>query len=112
MQERQLPIRVAYKIRSELFFFSSRRRHTRLTCDWSSTCALPIFDAARVDAGDRQQLAAAVDERDVARADGAAHAHAWRIEAPTHVELGVDAGLQVASNGNVGLELRDRKSVV
>src|SRR5690242_21547753 len=24
------------------FFFSSRRRHTRLTCDWSSTCALPI----------------------------------------------------------------------
>src|SRR5207248_156808 len=52
----------------------------------------PVVDAARVDAGDRQQLAAAVDERDVARADGAAHAHAWRIEAPTHVELGVDAG--------------------
>src|SRR6266480_825096 len=27
------------------FFFSSRRRHTRLTCDWSSTCALPILVA-------------------------------------------------------------------
>src|SRR4051812_3704565 len=27
---------------SIFFFFSSRRRHTRLTCDWSSTCALPI----------------------------------------------------------------------
>src|SRR5690242_21164923 len=25
-----------------IFFFSSRRRHTRLTCDWSSACALPI----------------------------------------------------------------------
>src|SRR3954463_16830595 len=24
------------------FFFSSRRRHTRLSCDWSQTCALPI----------------------------------------------------------------------
>src|SRR3990167_5638938 len=23
-------------------FFSSRRRHTRFDCDWSSTCALPI----------------------------------------------------------------------
>src|SRR5438132_687542 len=25
-----------------LFFFSSRRRHTRSLCDWSSDCALPI----------------------------------------------------------------------
>src|SRR4051812_49778845 len=25
-----------------VFFFSSRRRHTRLTCDWIQTCALPI----------------------------------------------------------------------
>src|SRR2546426_9873152 len=25
-----------------MFFFSSRRRHTRLQGDWSSTCALPI----------------------------------------------------------------------
>ena len=24
------------------FFFSSRRRHTRLTCDWSSDVSLPI----------------------------------------------------------------------
>src|SRR5690606_41020660 len=24
------------------FFFSSRRRHTRFSRDWSSTCALPI----------------------------------------------------------------------
>src|SRR5476649_2293468 len=26
-----------------IFFFSSRRRHTRSLCDWSSECALPIF---------------------------------------------------------------------
>src|SRR5438034_9271433 len=25
-----------------IFFFSSRRRHTRSLCDWSQTCALPI----------------------------------------------------------------------
>src|SRR5580698_10640321 len=25
------------------FFFSSRRRHTRLTCDWSSDVSLPIL---------------------------------------------------------------------
>src|SRR5688500_13785332 len=28
------------------FFFSSRRRHTRLQGDWSSTCALPILTVA------------------------------------------------------------------
>src|SRR5258706_7462354 len=26
-----------------VFFFSSRRRHTRLVSDWSSECALPIL---------------------------------------------------------------------
>src|SRR5690242_20924790 len=28
------------------FFFSSRRRHTRLTCDWSSDVSLPISVAS------------------------------------------------------------------
>src|SRR5205807_5034800 len=33
----------SYDVRySELFFFSSRRRHTSLQGDWSQTCALPI----------------------------------------------------------------------
>src|SRR3989454_10788922 len=31
------------------FFFSSRRRHTRLQGDWSSDCALPIYPEARGD---------------------------------------------------------------
>src|SRR5476649_2666547 len=30
------------------FFFSSRRRHTRSLCDWSSTCALPILASFRL----------------------------------------------------------------
>src|SRR2546430_8996200 len=34
-----------------LFFFSSRRRHTRFDCDWSSDCALPIYDGG-ADLGD------------------------------------------------------------
>src|SRR5574337_1838346 len=29
----------------EVFFFSSRRRHTSLSGDWSSECALPIWAA-------------------------------------------------------------------
>src|ERR1022692_3970444 len=33
---------LAYKL-TGVFFFSSRRRHTRLQGDWSSTCALPIL---------------------------------------------------------------------
>src|SRR2546430_3407857 len=49
-------------------FFSSRRRHTRFDCDWSQTCALPIYLAAigrtplRVSAGAAtpQELGAAL----------------------------------------------------
>src|SRR5690348_18236947 len=32
----------------DFFFFSSRRRHTRWTGDWSSTCALPISGVAEL----------------------------------------------------------------
>src|SRR5690242_20826368 len=39
---------VVFRLKS-LFFFSSRRRHTRLTCDWSSdVCS---SDLCRLDAG-------------------------------------------------------------
>src|SRR3712207_6162025 len=34
-----------------LFFFSSRRRHTRYWGDWSSACALPIYIVAFTGAG-------------------------------------------------------------
>src|SRR6267154_195403 len=39
-----------------IFFFSSRRRHTRWTGDWSSDVCLPIFADARIDA--REELIA------------------------------------------------------
>src|SRR2546426_6933944 len=32
----------SWRTLSLFFFFSSRRRHTRLQGDWSQTCALPI----------------------------------------------------------------------
>src|SRR5690242_2363245 len=39
---------------SVFFFFSSRRRHTRLTCDWSSdVCSSDLFDNLLVAALDR-----------------------------------------------------------
>src|SRR5690242_21599416 len=38
-------------------FFSSRRRHTRLTCDWSSDVCSSDLDGGADDAGDaRRQL--------------------------------------------------------
>src|SRR5690554_7615084 len=44
-----------YFKRTTLFFFSSRRRHTRCGRDWSSECALPIFQEQ---AGNRERLEA------------------------------------------------------
>src|SRR5689334_23613402 len=36
-------IEASWILRLLAFFFSSRRRHTRWNCDWSSECALPIW---------------------------------------------------------------------
>src|SRR5260370_20519602 len=42
-------LRIVYSLfYSIFFFFSSRRRHTRFKCDWSSTCALPISSTSGV----------------------------------------------------------------
>src|SRR5690242_21915517 len=47
------------------FFFSSRRRHTRLTCDWSSdVCS---SDLKQLDAVEGRQLAARRLRQDAAR---------------------------------------------
>src|SRR6266478_8977449 len=42
----------AWDIRSVFFFFSSRRRHTRFDCDWSSDVCSSDLDAVRVIFGD------------------------------------------------------------
>src|SRR6266571_8546778 len=45
-------MRIKEVLACTFFFFSSRRRHTRLTCDWSSDVCFPIYDPDR-DRGDR-----------------------------------------------------------
>src|SRR5689334_23429381 len=42
-------IEASWILRLLAFFFSSRRRHTRWNCDWSSECALPILLRPHVD---------------------------------------------------------------
>src|SRR5690242_21400729 len=61
------------------FFFSSRRRHTRLTCDWSSDVCSSDLEDADVEVGDLQVHDVAVarerlvdrvlEEREVAEAE-------------------------------------------
>src|SRR5882672_12189079 len=38
---------LTFLLTQKKFFFSSRRRHTRSLCDWSSECALPISGVLR-----------------------------------------------------------------
>src|SRR5260370_36152408 len=57
-------MRLSMFTRSEFcsfFFFSSRRRHTRFKCDWSSTCALPIYIQQNVTTDDKM----AADAKDL-----------------------------------------------
>src|SRR6266536_4889416 len=44
------------------FFFSSRRRHTRSTRDWSSDVCSSDLDRARAGRGDRRRYAARIGE--------------------------------------------------
>src|SRR5688572_32059696 len=44
------------------FFFSSRRRHTRFDCDWSSDVCSSDLEADRAPSNDRQQIPARVEE--------------------------------------------------
>src|SRR5690606_40377872 len=46
-----------------IFFFSSRRRHTRFSRDWSSTCALPISSQITIDITSRFLFEQAVFEK-------------------------------------------------
>src|SRR2546430_9927313 len=48
--------------RTTYFFFSSRRRHTRFDCDWSSVCSSDL-------SGDRFGISFEIDGRPVARKD-------------------------------------------
>src|SRR5690242_21503300 len=63
--------RVRQTIIINCFFFSSRRRHTRLTCDWSSdVCSSDLVPLARklmaagIDVLVEKPVAASVEDRD------------------------------------------------
>src|SRR3989449_11643613 len=45
-----------------VFFFSSRRRHTRCSRDWSSACALPISDAYKLWDATLRQIEVVLDD--------------------------------------------------
>src|SRR6266480_4518989 len=52
--------------RARFFFFSSRRRHTRLTCDWSSdVCSSDLADTGQVRC-EVEQCSPVRERRDVA----------------------------------------------
>src|SRR5690606_41193742 len=65
------------------FFFSSRRRHTRFSRDWSQTCALPIF-ADPTESGDERGLG-------VACARSADRRPARSVPPPKDAAAGLDA---------------------
>src|SRR5689334_24613360 len=73
-----------------VFFFSSRRRHTRWNCDWSSDCALPIFPPrlrvrGRVRGEGQRQGRRRVPGR-AGRAEGGAVSRADRLAAALEVD--------------------------
>src|SRR5436309_3648728 len=91
------------------FFFSSRRRHTRFSRDWSSECALPIF--LEVDVLPDIQLGPV---RDWKHADALALVLARVVQAPEFgpLHLRVPAMLRRPEREDALLRTRDRKSVV
>src|SRR2546430_12578559 len=94
-----------------LFFFSSRRRHTRLDCDWSSDVCSSDLEGDRVgDVGLRPPAVAAVFGRAVADRDPLLE---LRIEQLVLADFGVDVFALVAGDSEerrVGKECRSRWS--
>src|SRR5690242_21504296 len=71
-----------------IFFFSSRRRHTRLTCDWSSDVC-----SSDLDRGMQVRMRQALDLVHVVRRDQLARAGA--LEIPDRVHAFQIAGLEI-----------------
>src|SRR2546430_9940606 len=86
----------------DLFFFSSRRRHTRFDCDWSSDVCSSDLDQH-------------VFVEDWAGADGDVEGGVFKFVAPLwgaiHVEGGQDGGAEEGKNFFSVAGGRDRKSV-
>src|SRR4051812_11101423 len=78
------------------FFFSSRRRHTRLTCDWSSdVCSSDLAFLAAARAGDFEALVGLLAPDVVFRSDTGRLANA----APPQLEGVLAVARQTATEG-------------
>src|SRR5690242_21013427 len=99
-----------------VFFFSSRRRHTRLTCDWSSdVCSSDLrkawdgqFSPERLPAGrpDNLYRPVARDAGAHGRFDREAHATSWQVQAAQHRGL---IGLGIALGALLGVGMWNAK---
>src|SRR5450631_929114 len=95
---RPLPIRkpTPYNSKLAIFFFSSRRRHTSLTCDWSSdVCSSDLFSPSPriiicVPCGSTQVERRAIRESAI----GAGASQVYLIEEPMAAAIG--AGMPVS----------------
>src|SRR5256886_7117821 len=94
------------------FFFSSRRRHTRFDCDWSSdVCSSDLLDAIAAEAGGAQ--VDYIDGSDIAAAQRRAgdadaviiFAHQWMAEMLDRPDLSLRS-----EERRVGKECRSRWS--
>src|SRR5690242_20754989 len=84
-----------------LFFFSSRRRHTRLTCDWSSDVCSSDLDTLRTALANLESDFAVLLARRLDRPREAKKLLATLFAAPGTIHVGSRA-----------VTVRDRKSVV
>src|SRR5689334_23677380 len=92
-----------YTLRGFLFFFSSRRRHTRWNCDWSSdVCSSDL--GCEGDAGQRGVL--------VARRDTTLLGELGQALLDLRPRALEDGPVEIAQHDGVAVLGEDRKSVV
>src|SRR5256886_3457186 len=86
-----------------LFFFSSRRRHTRFDCDWSSdVCSSDLLSGGHHDAGDYSKYTI----------NSAALIHYLVFAVDAFEGVGELDNLGIPESGDGKSDLLDRKSVV
>src|SRR2546430_15744380 len=94
----------------KLFFFSSRRRHTRFDCDWSSdVCSSDLVTDANGEQGDKD----GPEDRAQHRAEPTDDDHGQVVDGDRDLELlvvGDAEKVRVQDPGDPGIEGRDGRS--
>src|SRR5690242_21515990 len=94
-----------------IFFFSSRRRHTRLTCDWSSDVCSSDLDTFCTLPWQPGQASVVCD---LVEQDGAAYAACPRTWLKSIIRRAAERGLRIqaarSEERRVGKECRSRRS--